>query len=58
MGDVNVVVMFVRVCILCFFVWWSPSGLLSGSLNVGVISIGLVVWVQFLMASYEHCVVM
>ena len=37
------VVMLVRVCILCSFIWSPGPGLLGGSLNEGVSSISLVV---------------
>ena len=39
------VAMLVRVCILCSFVSSPGHELLSGSLNEGVSSISLVVWV-------------
>jgi hypothetical protein len=39
------VAMLVWVCILCSFVWLPGHGLLDGSLNEGVSSICLVVWV-------------
>ena len=42
------VVMLVRVCILCSFVWSLGHGLFGGSLYVGVSSICLVVQVLIL----------